>query len=304
MLGPEIRGVCRVVQHDASDRRRHSRLGPVLGSEVPVWVETEFLDQDLRITTGFIEPHFFAGFSGGPKMVVPGLCALETVLELHSASRIASPKATWGVTEGNPVHDAVREAAARVGVDFNVDVTLNRNREITGVFAGELFESHSAGCSFARSVAMVGVREPYDLVVGSNSGYPLDQNLYQAVKGMSAAAQIVKPGGTIVIAAQCADGFPEHGRYRKMLAESAGPSEFLAALPMGGQGQHDQWQVQIQAQILLKSRVMLKADGLSAESLKGAWLEPVADVTEAVTGSGATTVAVLPEGPLTIPYIA
>jgi nickel-dependent lactate racemase len=309
MLGGDVVHHCRVVQHDAFDRDRHRRVGTVLGTETPALIESGFLDQDVRITTGFIEPHFFAGFSGGPKMVAPGLAAIETVLDLHSAARIGHARATWGVIHGNPVHDAVRAIAADVGVTFNLDVTLNREHAITNVFSGELFASHAAGCAFARETAMAGVSATYDVVLTTNSGYPLDQNLYQTVKGMSAAAQIVKPGGSIVIASECSDGLPAHGGYKDLLRQGVGPDAFLQHLFEPGFSVHDQWQVQVQAQIQRRAQVYVKADGLSDAQVRDAWLEPIADVAECVrarlTAAGPDArLAVLPQGPQTIPYIS
>jgi len=309
MLGREVLRAVRVVQHDAFDRDRHAALGVVPGSDVPALVEREFLEQDVRLTTGFIEPHFFAGFSGGSKMVAPGLAHLDTVLEMHSAARIGHPRATWGVTAGNPVHDAVRGIAARAGVAFNLDVTLNADHRVTSVFAGDLLASHAAGCAFATDTAMVPVSAPYDVVVSTNSGYPLDQNLYQTVKGMSAAAQIVRPGGAIVMVSECSDGVPAHGRYGELLRESAGPAEFLDRLGQPGSAWHDQWQVQVQAQIQRRARVLVRTGGLTPDQVRAAWLEPVEDVSACVAellgsaGRGAR-LAVLPQGPQTIPYIA
>jgi nickel-dependent lactate racemase len=308
MLGDAVLATCEVVQHDAFDQSRHRQVGTVLGTATPALVESTFVDMPVRITTGFIEPHFFAGFSGGPKMVAPGLAAVETVLDLHSAARIGDPCATWGITTGNPVHDAVRAIAAQVGVAFNLDVTLNREHQVTNVFGGELFASHAAGCAFARETAMVGVQEPYDVVLTTNSGYPLDQNLYQSVKGMSAAAQIVKPGGSIVIASECSDGLPAHGGYGDLLRDGGDPETFLRQLSTPGFSVHDQWQVQVQAQIQRKARVYVKADGLAPEQLRAAWLEPIDDVARSVAsrlaaaGAGAR-LAVLPQGPQTIPYV-
>lgn len=309
MLGPDVLRACRVVQHDAFDRSRHASLGPIGETGAEALVEGEFLEQEVRITTGFIEPHFFAGFSGGPKMVAPGLGALETVLELHSAARIGHPRAVWGVTRGNPVHDAVREIAARAGISFNLDLTLNREHAITGIFAGDLARSHAEGCEFARRTAMVPVSRPYDVVVTTNSGYPLDQNLYQAVKGMSAAAQVVRLGGAIVAASECSDGLPEHGRYRHLLAEAGGPEEFLARLQEPGFSSHDQWQVQVQAQIQRRARVLVHADGVPERQLREAWFEPAPDLErvtrELLAAAGPqATLAVLPQGPQTIPYLA
>jgi nickel-dependent lactate racemase len=309
MLGQDILKACAVVQHDAFDPTRHRQVGTVLGTLTPALVEASFLEQDVKITTGFIEPHFFAGFSGGPKMIAPGLAALETVLDLHSAVRIGNSWATWGITAGNPVHDAVRAIAAQVGVTFNLDVTLNRDHQLTNVFAGELFSSHAAGCAFVRETAMAPVPAPYDVVLTTNSGYPLDQNLYQSVKGMSAAAQIVKPGGSIVIASECSDGLPAHGGYKDLLRKAADPETFLTQLFTPGFSVHDQWQVQVQAQIQRKAHVFVKTDGLSFDALRAAWLEPIDDVVACVharlaaAGAGAR-LAVLPQGPQTIPYVA
>jgi nickel-dependent lactate racemase len=309
MLGAEVQRHCRVVQHDSFDASRHRQVGTVLNTRTPALIESAFLDQDVRLTTGFIEPHFFAGFSGGPKMVAPGLAALETVLDLHSAARIAHPCATWGITQGNPVHDAVRAIAAQVGITFNLDVTLNRDHAITNVFSGELLASHSAGCAFARATAMAPVPAAYDVVLTTNSGYPLDQNLYQTVKGMSAAAQIVKPGGSIVVVSECSDGVPAHGGYGDLLRAGVDPDTFMTRLFAPGFSVHDQWQVQVQAQIQRKAQVFLKADGLSDAQIRAAWFEPIGDVADCVearlaaAGAGAR-VAVLPQGPQTIPYVA
>jgi nickel-dependent lactate racemase len=306
MFGEEVLARCQVVQHDAFACERHTALGRVPGSEVPALIETAFLEQDVRIVTGFIEPHFFAGFSGGPKMVAPGLAALETVLELHSAARIASPQATWGVTVGNPIHDAIRTIAERAGIAFSLDVTLNKDHGITGVFAGELATAHACGCAFARETAMVPVAAPFDVVVTTNSGYPLDQNLYQSVKGMSAAAQIVRPGGAILIASACEDGLPAHGRYAEHLASARSPEAFLARLADPTFRAHDQWQAQVQALIQQRAEVFLKTDGIPPDEVRRAWLEPVDDLAAALADLQRRyghRVAILPQGPQTIPYL-
>ena len=216
MLGRDILNTYRVINHDSRDPSSLGRAG-VTSTGVEVFLNRAWLDADIRITTGFVEPHFFAGFSGGPKMVAPGLAGLKTVMTLHDVQRIGHPLATWGVTEGNPVHDDVREIARMVPAHFSVDVTLNREQKITAAFAGNMFAEHRAACAHAKATAMRQVPAPFDLVLTTNSGYPLDQNLYQAVKGMSAAAKIVKHGGTIICAAECRDGLPSHGSYGAVL---------------------------------------------------------------------------------------
>jgi nickel-dependent lactate racemase len=308
MLGPELVARCRVINHDARNAAVLRYVGKT-STGVPVYLNHEWLDADVRITTGFVEPHFFAGFSGGPKMVAPGLAGLETVMTLHDAARIGHPKATWGITEGNPIHDDVREIARMVPVDFSVDVTLNREQKITAAFAGEILAEHERACAHAKGTAMRSVPAPFDVVVTTNSGYPLDQNLYQAVKGMSAAAKIVKPAGTIVCAAECRDGLPNHGSYGQVLASQPSPDRLLAMINAPGYSVPDQWQVQVQAQIQTKAQVLVKTDGLAPDAVRAAHFVPIDDVATAVrdalhrAGEGAT-LCVLPQGPQTIPYLA
>ncbi len=308
MLGPDIAGSYRVVNHSAFDSETLEYVGES-SSGIPVWLDKAWLEADVRITTGFVEPHFFAGFSGGPKMVAPGLAGFDTIMQLHNAERIAHPMATWGVTHGNPVHDDVRDIAAMTGVDFSVDVTINRNRKITSVYAGDLFKAHEAASRSAKSTAMQQVDMPFDVVVTTNSGYPLDLNLYQAVKGMSAAAQIVKEGGTIICAAECSDGIPDHGQYKKLLTMRDSPEALLDMILTDGHNVHDQWQVQLQAQIQMRASVYLKSGYLSPEQVREAHLTPIDSIEDTVAealrqnGNGAR-VCVLPEGPQTIPYVA
>jgi nickel-dependent lactate racemase len=307
MLGANIARRYRVVNHDSRDRASLTGIGKT-STGVAVHLNREWLNADVKITTGFVEPHFFAGFSGGPKMVAPGLAGLETVLVLHDAQRIGHPMATWGVTEGNPIHDDIREIARMVGVHFSVDVTLNREQKITAVFAGDLFMEHRAACDAAMRDAMRAVEAPFDVVLTTNSGFPLDQNLYQAVKGMSAAAKVVKPGGTIVCAAECRDGLPSHGSYGQVLASQPSPEKLLAMINAPGYSTPDQWQVQIQAQLQLKATVLVKTAGLAPDAVRAAHFQPVDDVGAAVSdamrraGPNAT-LCVLPHGPQTIPYL-
>ena len=306
MLGADIARRYRVVNHDSRNRSSLVDVGQT-ATGVSVYLNRLWLDADVRITTGFVEPHFFAGFSGGPKMVAPGLAGLETTLTLHDARRIGHPLATWGVTEGNPIHDDVRAIALMTGVHFAVDVTLNRAQQITAVFAGGLFAEHRAACAAAMRDAMREVDAPFDVVLTTNSGYPLDQNLYQAVKGMSAAAKVVKRGGTIICAAECRDGLPAHGSYGEVLASRSSPQELLEMITAPGYSKPDQWQVQIQAQVQTRARVLVKTSGLSAGEIRAAHFEPIDDVgaavADALSAAGPqATLCVLPQGPQTIPY--
>jgi nickel-dependent lactate racemase len=303
MFGDWIVENVRIVNHDARDAGSLRFLGH-FGRDVPVWLNREWVDADVRITTGFVEPHFFAGFSGGPKLVAPGLAGLDTVLTLHDATRIGDPRATWGITEGNPVHDDVRAIAAGTGVHFALDVILNRQQRIVAAFGGDLPAMHAAATRAARTIAMRPVPAPFDVVVTTNAGFPLDQNLYQSVKGMSAAATVVKPGGTIICAAECRDGFPDHGSYRDVLTSQPSPAALLEAIRARPRTVPDQWQVQVQARIQSMARVVMHTSYLSDAQLAEAHLEQTADIAECVAGHGPhATVCVLPEGPQTIPYL-
>jgi nickel-dependent lactate racemase len=307
MLGDEIVDRYRIVQNDANDRESHVFVGRTTSGN-DVWIHKEFVECDVRIPTGFIEPHFFAGFSGGGKAIMPGLALLETVMRNHSAKNLDSPLARWGITQSNPVWEEIREAAAMVQPTFLLNVTLNRDKQITEVFAGDFEEAHVRGCAFVKEKAMVPVQEPFDIVIGSNSGYPLDLNLYQAVKGMSAASQVVKEGGSIIIAAECWDGIPDHGEYGQLLLEAESPESLLETVRAPGFQRQDMWEAQIQALICLKADVYFYSHNLSDEQIEDAWLRPCRDIEATVAellqkyGPGAT-ICVLPEGPQTIPYL-
>ena len=307
MLGDDIVANYRIVNHDSTDRSQLRYLGKT-STGGPVWINTHYLDASVKILTGFIEPHFFAGFSGGAKLILPGIAGAESVMHNHNAAMIGHPGATWGRLEDNPIHCEQREAAALCPPDLSLNVTLNKQKEITGVFAGEMLQAHDAGCAFARRSVMRPVPEPYDIVVTTNSGYPLDLNLYQAVKGMSAAYRVVKPGGAIVIAAECAEGIG-HGHFEELLQERETPAALLDLINSPGFSRFDQWEAQILAQILLKAEVHLYAENLTDAAIQDAHLTPCRSIEETVALLRAThgpdaRVCVLPMGPLTIPYVA
>jgi nickel-dependent lactate racemase len=298
LVGPEIVARYRVKNHDATDGE-HVRVGEVDGA--PVLLDRDYVEAGARIVTGFVEPHFFAGFSGGYKAVCPGLAALETTLEAHSPRRIADPRATWALLDGNPVHEFVRAAAGLVPPDFSVDVAIDADRRLTAVFAGALPDAHRRACAFVERTAVQRVPGRFDVVVTTNAGYPLDRNLYQAVKGMSAAERVVVPGGTIVMAAECADGVPAEGNFGRLLAEASSPAELVSP---EGASILDRWQAQVLGRVLGCARVQLYAGGLTSAELASAHLQPIEDVGEAVAAAVATSaggrVCVLPQGPLTI----
>jgi nickel-dependent lactate racemase len=306
MVGPEVLARVRVVNHNAHDRATHALAGRSTDGR-PIHLARDYVEADRRIVLGFIEPHFMAGFSGGYKGVFPALADIDAIMHYHRAQVIGDARSTWGVLEGNPTQEQIRHNGALLPVDFLVNVTINRKREITRFFCGSVTEAHVAGCAFARATAMVACPEPFPVVVTTNAGYPLDQNLYQAVKGMSAAAQIVEQDGFILAASRCNDGFPEHGNFRKLLFDHASPRALLETIMAPGFSLYDQWEAQLLALVALKARVGLYSE-LAPEEVRRAHLEAVADIgarlREELARRGADTpIAVLPEGPMTIPYL-
>lgn len=307
MVGDGICERVRIVNHDAHDP---AALAPVGAGEDGHGVSLcrAYVEADRRIVLGLVEPHFMAGFSGGYKGVFPALADIAAIMRYHDARMIGHPKSTWGVMDGNPTQRRIRHDGALLPVDFCVNVTVNRSRAITGLFCGAVRAAHDAGCTFSRRTAMVACERPFPIVVTTNSGYPLDQNLYQAVKGMSAAAQIVTGGGFILAASRCNDGFPAHGNFRSLLLAHASPRALLDTITAPGFQVFDQWEAQLLALIQLKARVGLYSE-LPAADVRAAHLEPVEDIARRVAEelswlADAAPVAVLPEGPMTIPFVA
>ena len=209
-------GQYRVVSHDARDFAAHRALGTTRRG-TPVYIDERFMAADLHITLGFIEQHLMLGFSGGRKLVAPGLAAQETIKVIHSPRFMREPLATEGSIEGNPLHAELLEIAAMARHDFILDVTLTQEREISGVFAGDPVKAHAAGVEFLESTSLEPLDALADAVITSAAGYPLDLTFYQSVKGLTAAQHIVKPGGTILLLGECAEGIgsPEFARMLK-----------------------------------------------------------------------------------------
>jgi nickel-dependent lactate racemase len=307
MAGPDVLARYRVVNHTAHDLATMLPAGKSRDGET-VYLNREYVEADRRIVLGFVEPHFMAGFSGGYKGIFPAVADIGSIMRYHDARTIGDPRSTWGLLEGNPTQAIVRHNGSLLPLDFCVNVTLNRRREITRFFCGDPIAAHEAACAFSKETAMVGCERPFPIVVTTNSGYPLDQNLYQTVKGLSAAAQIVEPGGYIAAASRCNDGFPEHGNFKKLLFDHASPRAVLDTIEAPGFSLYDQWEAQLLALVRLKARVGLLSE-LPDEDVRRAYLEPIADVGAAVAGElrrlgKEAPVAVLPEGSQTIPYVS
>ena len=303
LVGREIVDRYTIVDHD-SEGGDHMEVGRVEGT--PILLQRDYVDADVRIITGFVEPHFFAGFSGGPKAVCPGLAATETILEAHHPRRIADAASTFVTRLGNPVHDFVRAAVALAPPHLSLDVAINRDRQVTAIFAGPLEATHDAACAFVGSSAVHSVASPFDVVVSTNGGHPLDRNLYQAVKGMAAAERIVRPGGIIVMAAACGDGIPGHGGFAGVLSRARTVGELVDA----AEGPElDRWQAQVLGRVLQRAQVWLFSEGMTDQMTTDAFLVPAHDLSTVVDDAlaalgGEGTVAVLPLGPLTVATVA
>jgi len=307
MLGRDIARHYRIAQSDAWDEDDLVDLGETRYGHRAI-VNRQYLEADVLILTGFIEPHIFAGFSGGPKAVLPAVAGIDSIMGNHGYAMLNHPKATWGYTEGNPVWEEMLEVALMTRPSFLLNVTLNRRRQITGVYAGDMVAAHRAGIEAVRRTAMVGVGAACDVVLTTNSGYPLDINLYQAVKGMSAAAQIVKRGGDIVIAAECRDGVPDYGEYRRLVHEGGSVQGIIDLIAQPGFRCHDQWEAQVHAQVLQRASVHVHSTYLPDDEVRGMLFEPCHDIEATVAEllrrhGPSARLCVLPEGPQTIPYL-
>ena len=306
MLGRDICRTYRVINHNAHDPDTLACAGRSSDGR-EIFFNSAYISARRRIVLGFVEPHFFAGFSGGYKGIFPGIADIDSILHYHRADVIAHPSSTWGVMEGNPTQDQIRECGSLLPVDFCINLTLNSEKQITGFFCGDVSAAHAAACSFVRSTVMVACEHEYPLVITTNGGYPLDQNLYQSVKGMAAAAQIITRGGTILALAECRDGFPEHGNFMKLLFEHDSPRAILDTVSRADPPIYDQWEAQKLALIQQRATVALYSTIPESEVLR-ANLSTVRDITTFLAqfleeNGRDTPIAVLPEGPLTIPYL-
>lgn len=264
ILGPKIAATYNIANHDAKDRELHRFVGTTRQG-TPIYIDERFMAADLHITLGFIEQHLMLGFSGGRKLVAPGLAAQETIKVIHSPRFMRERRATEGSIGENPLHAELLEVARMARHDFMLDVTLTKAREISGVFAGEPVAAHAAGVEFMRSSSVEYLPEPVDAVITTAAGYPLDLTLYQAIKGVTAVQHILKPGGAILILGECAEGVgsPE---FAAMMRRYPGPQAFLDAIenvPV----EVDQWQLEKLALVGLKHDVLLYAPGIANEDL-------------------------------------
>lgn len=303
MVGADVARNYRIENHDGLNRNEHSNLGESPRG-VPVWIDSRYVEADLKITTGLIEPHFMAGFSGGRKLVCPGIAAIETVRVWHGPKFLEHPNARVGVLKENPVHEENTWIARRAGCDFIVNTVIDAERQILKLVAGDMETAFHEGVDFVRNLVVDTVPEPVDVVVTSSAGYPLDTTFYQSVKGMVAAADIVKPGGTVILAASMSQGIGSEP-FQRLFQENSSVDEFMHRILNSDYFVMDQWQLEELAKILRKARVVAVSDGLPPETLKRLFVETAPTVEEAVAdcleryGSDAT-IAVVPKGPYVI----
>jgi nickel-dependent lactate racemase len=307
MLGSDIPQRYAIVQHDARDRSTLAEIGRSRG--VPVELCRAYVDTDVRIVVGFVEPHLFAGYSGGPKGIMPGVAGADIVMSNHGAPNLAHPKATWCVMDGNPVQDEIRAVVDLLPPDFMLNVTLDSKRRVSGVFTGDMYPAHAAAIEQSASQYQAPISHPYDVVVVTNMGYPPDTTLYQSVKGMSVAAQGVREGGAILLVAGCEEGIGSRD-YEEGLLAAGSPAALLDRILHTEQPRHDQWQIQCQAMVQAKARVMLHSK-LTPEQANAAHLEHATDASDAVrtlvedarARGNEGSVLVMPYGQLTVPVI-
>lgn len=303
-LGKDVVERFEVLNHVADDEDRHAAIGRTKrGTEV--LLNREYLEARLRIATGLVEPHFFAGFSGGYKSVLPGISAARTIYQNHGFDMVNHPNARAGVLEGNPIHEDIWEAGRMSDLRLIVNVTAWEGR-ISGVYAGEVDEAYRRAVEEVGSRSRIMVDGLYDVVLTTNGGYPLDRNLYQAVKGISVGESIVKEGGTIIIASECRDGIAHEG-FRELMEEGEGPMDVLDFIKRN-QPLRDQWQAQILARALLKAKVVVVSEGVGrreVERMKMAWAGDLGEALEeaGVKEGGGKSVAIIPDGPYAIPML-
>lgn len=299
LIGSALARELRIVQHDARDRDSHRDLGESRHG-IPVRLDAFYLDSDLRILTGLIEPHLMAGYSGGRKAVCPGLAAVETIGAAHGP-RMLEGRVGAGILDGNPLHEDLLEIARSAGVDFIANVALDRERRVAGIFCGDLVAAHRKGMEFVEAETLVSIDAPADLVVVSGGGAPLDATFYQAIKGIVAGAAVVARGGTILLCAALSEGIGSPS-FEKLLRETPSPRDFELRLANEEFFAIDQWMVQHLCQAHRRARVLLYTDGLSVEAAGRLLVEPVsspeAGVARALAATAAPVrIAVIPQGP-------
>jgi lactate racemase len=307
MVGRHIYESYRIENHHGQALAEHTYLGQSPRG-VPIWIDSRYVNADLKITTGLIEPHLMAGFSGGRKLICPGIAALETVKVWHGPDFLESPKADCGILEGNPVHEENTWIGRKAGCDFIVNVVIDAERRPLKFVAGDMVSAFHEGVDFVRGVVRDTVAEPVDIVVTSSAGYPLDTTFYQAVKGLTGALPIVKQGGTIILCASLSEGIGSP-QFQQLFRENASLEVFVERILGKDYFVMDQWQLEELAKVRRKAKVKIVSDGLSPDVLSGLFVEAAPTVESAVADSlaeygPAAKIAVIPKGPYVLAQVA
>ena len=307
MVGRHIAENYRIENHHGQVLEEHTYLGKSPRG-VPIWIDSRYVNADLKITTGLIEPHLMAGFSGGRKLICPGIAALETVKVWHGPDFLENPKADCGILDGNPVHEENTWIGRKAGCDFIVNVVIDAERRPLKFVAGDMITAFHEGVDFVRSVVRDTVAEPVDIVVTSCAGYPLDTTFYQAVKGLTGALPIVKQGGTIVMCASLTEGIGSP-QFQQLFRENPNLDVFVERILGKDYFVMDQWQLEELAKVRRKAKVKIVSSGLSPQILSGLFVEPAVSVESAVAASlaeygPAAKIAVIPKGPYVLAQVA
>lgn len=303
LVGREIAENYRVINHFSKNQEDMVLVGEI-GDGVPAYVNKFYVEADLKILTGFIEPHMWAGFSGGRKSILPGISSAQTLEFMHGPEMVAHPKTVYGVLDGNPFHEAGLEIMAKAGADFVVNVTLDTDKQVTGIFSGDPVEAHLKGVNFLSRHCMKVLAQPLDFVVTTNSGAPLDCNLYQSSKGLSGVSGATKDGGVILMASECPEGFGSD-EYREVFDHATSPQAFIDKIMNKDFFVLDQWCAQETYQVRLKNEIWLYTDGIENETLKRFHFQPVESMETAIEqllqrfGRDARW-AIVPDGPMLI----
>ncbi|MFM9116927.1 MAG: nickel-dependent lactate racemase [Planctomycetota bacterium] len=307
MVGPWIVENYRIVDHHGQDLGEHTDLGESPRG-VPIWIDSRYVNADLKITTGLIEPHLMAGFSGGRKLICPGIAALETVKVWHGPDFLEHPRADCGILDGNPVHEENTWIGRHTGCDFIVNVVIDSERRPLKFVAGDMVAAFEEGVAFVRQVVRDTVEQPVEIVVTSCAGYPLDTTFYQAVKGLTGALPIVKQGGTIIMAASLSEGIGSP-QFQQLFRENDSLEGFVERIMGKDYFVMDQWQLEELAKVRRKAKVKIVSHGLSAEVLNGLFVESAPTIEQAVADSLAeygdrARIAVIPKGPYVLAQLA
>jgi lactate racemase len=303
---PWVLDKVRVANHFARDDAAHVDLGRTRGRGVPVKLDRRFVEADLRIATGLVEPHFMAGYSGGRKVVAPGVAHADTIRTFHSAAFMENPAAASCNLAGNPLHEEQLEIMRMLGDLLALNTVINEQRELVFVSYGEIIASHAVAVRFVEDWIQVPVPRRFKTIVTSAAGFPLDRTYYQTVKGMVAPVDILAPGGTLIIASDCSEGLgsKEFRAAQRRLVEM-GPEGFLRSILPKPLADIDEWQTEMQLKPMRVGRVQLYSGGLPPEDRGLTGVEMVSDldaaIRTAVAAAGDGAAAFIPEGPYVIP---